>query len=132
MEPSNIITILISIFSSSIVTMCLSSFVLEPRSEKRKYTFEQKQTLYTSVIMYAQIALYPKEAKYAIKTDSHTSQKISDTESIENALNFIHMAIPKLQLISNSKNLITYVSNFIEENMVASRIMCKWKIHSSI
>ena len=42
MGISNIITIIISVLSSSIVTLLLSTIILEPMKEKKKYIFEKK------------------------------------------------------------------------------------------
>lgn len=114
MEQSNIISIVISILSSSLISLLLSTFILNPLQEKKKYIFDEKKRVYESIIIFAQIVLWPKEAKYSLGVVRYNIQELSDSENIKNALNDLKMAIPKLRLITKNTKIITLVKNFIE------------------
>lgn len=114
MEQSNIISIVISILSSSLISLFLSTFILNPLQEKKKYIFDEKKRVYESIIIFAQIVLWPKEVKYSLGVVRYNIQELSDSENIKNALNDLKMAIPKLRLITKNTKIITLVKNFIE------------------
>ncbi|MFK4566246.1 hypothetical protein [Enterococcus sp. UD-01] len=115
MDSTSIFTILISILSSSIFTLILSSLFFDPFKDRKKYIFEEKQRVYESIITFAQIALYPKEAKFSLGVARYNIQELSEQERIENAVNDLKMTIPKLQLITNNSKVITQTMNFIEQ-----------------
>ena len=115
---SNIISISISILGSSLITLLLSSLVLQPMQDKKKYIFTEKKRIYESIIVYAQIVLFPQEAKYSLKVEQYDIQKLSDKENVENAINNLKMAIPKLQLITKDDSLVNEVEKFIEQKSI--------------
>ncbi|HBG4838700.1 TPA: hypothetical protein KQF09_001803 [Clostridioides difficile] len=114
MDISSIATIIISVLSSSIFTLLLSSIILEPMKEKKKFIFDEKKRVYESIIIFAQIVLYPKEAKYSLGVARYNIQELSDEENISNALNDLKMAIPKLKLITKNQKIIEEIEKFIQ------------------
>ncbi|MCH5211115.1 MAG: hypothetical protein J1F01_09150 [Oscillospiraceae bacterium] len=112
---SNIISISISVLGSSLITLLLSSLVLQPMQEKKKYIFTEKKRIYESIIIFAQIALFPQEAKYSLQVEQYDIQKLSDKENVENAINNLKMSIPKLWLIAKDDSLVNEVEKFIEK-----------------
>ena len=114
MGISNIITIIISVLSSSIFTLLLSTIILEPMKEKKKYIFDEKKRVYESLVIFAQIVLYPSEAKYSLGVERYNIQELSNEENVSNALNDIKMAIPKLKLITKNSKIINRVEMFIQ------------------
>lgn len=114
MNIDNVVSIIISILGSSLVTLALSTFIFTPKQEKQKYIFEEKKRVYESVVVFAQIVLYPKEAKYSLGVARYNIQELSDQENICNALNDLKMAIPKIQLITKDVSLVESVMSFIE------------------
>jgi len=112
MDISSIATIIISVLSSSIFTLFLSSIILEPLKEK--FIFDEKKRVYESIIIFAQIVLYPKEAKYSLGVARYNIQELSDEENISNALNDLKMAIPKLKLITKNQKIIEEIEKFIQ------------------
>ena len=114
MDISSIATIIISILSSSITTLLLSSIILEPMKDKKRFIFDEKQRVYESIITFAQIVLYPKEARYALGVARYNIQELSDEENVTNALNDLKMAIPKLKLITKNQKIIDGVEKFIQ------------------
>ncbi|HBF7936945.1 UNVERIFIED_CONTAM: hypothetical protein C3P01_09245 [Clostridioides difficile] len=114
MGISNIITIIISVLSSSIFTLLLSTIILEPMKEKKKYIFDEKKRVYESLVIFAQIVLYPSEAKYSLGVERYNIQELSNEENVSNALNDLKMAIPKLKLITKNPKIINRVEMFIQ------------------
>lgn len=114
MGIENVISIVISILGSSLVTLALSTFIFTPRQEKQKYIFDEKKRVYESIVVFAQIVLYPQEAKYSLGVARYNIQELSDQENIHNALNDLKMAIPKIQLITKDNTLIEKIMSFIE------------------
>lgn len=114
MGISNIITIIISVLSSSIFTLLLSTIILEPITEKKKYIFDEKKRVYESLVIFAQIVLYPSEAKYSLGVERYNIQELSNEENVSNALNDLKMAIPKLKLITKNPKIINRVEMFIQ------------------
>lgn len=114
MGISNIITIIISVLSSSIFTLLLSTIILEPMKEKKKYIFDEKKRVYESLVIFAQIVLYPSEAKYSLGVERYNIQELSNEENVSNALNDLKMAIPKLKLITKNSKIINRVEMFIQ------------------
>jgi hypothetical protein len=114
MDISNVMTVVISIFSSSIFTLIISSTILEPRREKGKYIFDEKKRVDESIIIFAQIVLYPKEAKYSLGVARYNIQELSDDVNIKNALNDLKMAIPKLKLITENPKIVERTKEFID------------------
>lgn len=106
-------TLLISVLSSSFFTLLLSSFVIDPMKDKRNYIFGQKKQVYDAIIIFSQIILFPREAKYSLGVERYDIQKLSDEKNVENALNDLKMAIPKLMLISKNKKVIEKTQEFI-------------------
>ena len=64
MSIDNVISIVISILGSSLITLILSTFIFQPMQEKKKYIFDEKKKVYESIIVFAQIVLFPAEAKF--------------------------------------------------------------------
>ena len=128
MSTDNIISIIISILGSSVVTLVLSTFVFQPMQDKKRYIFKEKQQVYESIIIFAQIVLYPVEARYSLGVARYDRQKLSDDENRMNAMNDLKMAIPKLRLISMDDRVVKEVEKFIylknEEqfNLLVSRL----------
>ncbi len=115
MNNSSIIAIIISILSSSSLSLLLSSIILEPMREKKKYIFEEKQKFYESIIIFAQIALFPKEAKYSLSVNNYDIKELSDKENISNSLNDLKMFIPKLKLITKNQKIIEVIEKLIQD-----------------
>ena len=128
MSTDNVISIIISILGSSVVTLVLSTFVFQPMQDKKRYIFKEKQQVYESIIIFAQIVLYPVEARYSLGVARYDIQKLSDDENRMNAMNDLKMAIPKLRLISMDDRVVKEVEKFIylknEEqfNLLVSRL----------
>lgn len=128
MSTDNIISIIISILGSSVVTLVLSTFVFQPMQDRKRYIFKEKQRVYESIIIFAQIVLYPVEARYSLGVARYDIQKLSDDENRMNAMNDLKMAIPKLRLISMDDRVVKEVEKFIylknEEqfNLLVSRL----------
>ena len=114
MGIDNVISIVISILGSSLVTLALSTFIFMPRQEKQKYIFDEKKRVYESIVVFAQIVLYPKEARYSLGVARYNIQELSDQENVNNALNDLKMAIPKIQLITKDNSLVENILSFIE------------------
>ena len=114
MDIDNIISIVISILGSSLVTLVLSTFIFIPKQEKQKYIFDEKKRVYESIVVFAQIVLYPEEAKYSLGVARYDIQKLSDQENVKNALNDLKMTIPKIKLITKDNIVAENVMSFIE------------------
>ena len=82
--------------------------------EKKKYIFDEKKRVYESLVIFAQIVLYPSEAKYSLGVERYNIQELSNEENVSNALNDIKMAIPKLKLITKNSKIINRVEMFIQ------------------
>lgn len=115
MSIDNVISIIISILGSSLVTLILSTFIFQPMQEKNKYIFDEKKRVYESIIVFAQIVLFPAEAKFSLGVARYNIQELSDDENRNNAINDLRMAIPKLKLISKDNGLVEEVENFIQQ-----------------
>ena len=109
----NVITIIISILGSSVITLILSTLIFQPMQDKRKYIFDEKKREYESIIIFAQIVLFPTEARYSLHVASYNIQELSNEQNRNNAINDLKMAIPKLKLISNDAGLVAEVDKFI-------------------
>ena len=59
MSIDNVISIIISILGSSVITLILSTFIFQPMQDKKKYIFDEKKRVYESIIVFAQIVLFP-------------------------------------------------------------------------
>lgn len=114
MDINNIISIIISILGSSVITLILSTIIFQPMQDKRKYIFDEKRDIY-SIIVFAQIILFPTEAKFSLSVTNYNIQELSDDENRKNAINDLKMAIPKLKLISKDATLVREVDKFIEQ-----------------
>ena len=114
MGIDNIISIVISILGSSLVTLVLSTFIFIRKQEKQKYIFDEKKRVYESIVVFAQIVLYPEEAKYSLGVARYDIQELSDQENVKNALNDLKMAIPKIKLITKDNIVAENVMSFIE------------------
>lgn len=115
MDINNIISIIISILGSSVITLILSTIIFQPMQDKRKYIFDEKKRVYDSIIIFAQIILFPTEAKFSLGVTRYNIQELSDDENRKNAINDLKMAIPKLKLISKYATLVREVNKFIEQ-----------------
>ncbi len=115
MDINNIISIIISILGSSVITLILSTIIFQPMQDKRKYIFDEKKRVYDSIIIFAQIILFPTEAKFSLGVTRYNIQELSDDENRKNAINDLKMAIPKLKLISKDATLVREVNKFIEQ-----------------
>lgn len=128
MSIDNVISIIISVLGSSLITLILSTFILHPMQEKKKYIFDEKKRVYNSIIVFAQIVLFPAEAKFSLGVVRYNIQELSDDENRNNAINNLKMAIPKLKLISKDDGLTKEVEKFIQQqneeqfNMLVMRL----------
>ena len=114
MSIDNVIFIIISILSSSVITLILSTFIFQPMQERKKYIFDEKKRVYESIIVFAQIVLFPAEAKFSLGVARYNIQELSDDENRNNAINDLKMAVPKLKLISKDVRLVEDVEKFIQ------------------
>lgn len=114
MSIENIISIIISILGSSLLTLVLSILVFNPLQNKKQYIFDEKKKVYESIIVFAQIALYPQEAKFSLGVARYNIQELSDEENMKNSINDLKMAIPKLRLITKNDKVIIKTNEFVE------------------
>lgn len=114
MKNIDIIQIIICILSSSFLSVIVSAIFLDPIRERRKYIFDEKKRVYNSIIIFAQIFLYPKEAKFSLSVERYDIQGLSYETMQGNALNDLKMSIPKLKLITRNQNVIKSVEEFIK------------------
>ncbi len=114
MSIDNVISIIISILGSSVITLILSTFIFQPMQERKKYIFDEKKRVYESIIVFAQIVLFPAEAKFSLGVARYNIQELSDDENRNNAINDLKMAVPKLKLISKDVRLVEDVEKFIQ------------------
>ena len=114
MKNIDVVQILICILSSSFLSVIVSAIFLDPIRERRQYIFDEKKRVYDSIIVFAQIFLYPKEAKFSLGVERYDIQKLSNEAMQANALNDLKMRIPKLKLITKNQNVIKYVNEFIK------------------
>lgn len=110
-----IISIIISILGSSVISLILSTFIFQPMQEKKKYIFEEKKKVYESIVVFAQIVLFPSEARYSLNVARYNIQELSDDDNRNNAINDLKMAIPKLKLITKDDCLVQAVERFINQ-----------------
>lgn len=115
MSIDNVISIIISILGSSVITLVLSTFVFQPMQDRKKYIFDEKKRVYESIIVFAQIVLFPAEARFSLGVARYNIQELSDDENKNNAINDLKMAIPKLKLISRDDGLTKEVEKFIQQ-----------------
>lgn len=115
MSADNIISIIISILGSSVISLILSTFIFQPMQEKKKYIFEEKKKVYESIVVFAQIVLFPSEARYSLNVARYNIQELSDDDNRNNAINDLKMAIPKLKLITKDDCLVQAVKRFINQ-----------------
>lgn len=113
MSVDNVVSIIVSILGSSVISLMLSTFIFLPMQEKKKYIFDEKKRVYESIVVFAQIVLFPAEAKFSLGVARYNIQKLSDDQNRNNAINDLKMAIPKLKLISKDDDLVKEVDKFI-------------------
>lgn len=113
MSIDNVISIIISILGSSVITLILSTFIFQPMQDRKKYIFDEKKRVYESIIVFAQIVLFPVEAKFSLGVARYNIQELSADENRKNAINDLKMAVPKLRLISKDDRLVEEVEKFI-------------------
>lgn len=113
MNTHDTMQVVICIFSSSILSVIASAFILDPIKDRRKYIFDEKKIVYNSIIIFAQIFLYPKEAQFSLSVERYDIQNLPYEIIQVNALNDLKMSIPKLKLISKNKNVVKSVEEFI-------------------
>lgn len=109
-----IVTVILSVLSSSFVTLVLSAYIIEPLRDRKKYIFDEKKRVYESIIIFAQIVLFPKESKYAVGVARYDIQSLSDEQNMENALNNLKMALPKIMLITQNTKVSEDIKLFIQ------------------
>ena len=114
MSIDNMVSIIISILGSSVITLVLSTFVFQPMQDRKKYIFDEKKRVYESKIVFAQIVLFPAEARFSLGVAKYDIQQLSDDENRHNAINDLKMAVPKLRLISKDDRLVEEVEKFIQ------------------
>lgn len=132
MSIESIISIIISIFSSSIITLFLSTFILNPLQEKKKYIFGEKKCVYESIIVFAQIVLFPKEAKYSLGVARYNIQELSDEQNVQNAINDLKMAIPKVKLLTKNNNVLDRLKHFIDDRNEESFDILVWALRKDL
>lgn len=115
MNIQNVISIIISLLGSSVITLILSTYIFLPMQDKKKYIFEEKKRVYDSIVVFAQIVLFPKEAKYSLGVERYNIQELSDEENTSNALNDLKMTIPKLKLITKDIKVVEGLEKFIQK-----------------
>lgn len=113
MNTHDTMQVVICILSSSILSVIASAFILDPIKDRRKYIFDEKKIVYNSIIIFAQIFLYPKEAQFSLSVERYDIQNLPYEIIQVNALNDLKMSIPKLKLISKNKNVVKSVEEFI-------------------
>ena len=114
MSMDNVISIIISILGSSVITLVLSTLVFQPMQDRKKYIFDEKKRVYESIIVFAQIVLFPAEARFSLGVARYNIQELSNEENESNAINDLKMSIPKLMLISKDDRLVEEVEKFIQ------------------
>ncbi|MEE0569086.1 MAG: hypothetical protein ACLTMM_05620 [Lachnospiraceae bacterium] len=114
MSMDNVISIIISILGSSVITLVLSTLVFQPMQDRKKYIFDEKKRVYESIIVFAQIVLFPAEARFSLGVARYNIQELSNEENKSNAINDLKMSIPKLMLISKDDRLVEEVEKFIQ------------------
>ncbi len=114
MSMDNVISIIISILGSSVITLVLSTLVFQPMQDRKKYIFDKKKRVYESIIVFAQIVLFPAEARFSLGVARYNIQELSNEENKSNAINDLKMSIPKLMLISKDDRLVEEVEKFIQ------------------
>lgn len=114
MKNIDVASILICILSSSFFSVIVSGVFLDPIRERRKYIFDEKKRVYDSIIIFAQIFLYPKEAKFSLGVTKYDIQKLPYETMQRNALSDLKMSIPKLKLITRNRNVVKSVEEFIK------------------
>lgn len=114
MSMDNVISIIISILGSSVITLVLSTLVFQPMQDRKKYIFNEKKRVYESIIVFAQIVLFPAEARFSLGVARYNIQELSNEENKSNAINDLKMSIPKLMLISKDDRLVEEVEKFIQ------------------
>lgn len=114
MSIDNVISIIISILGSSVITLVLSTLVFQPMQDRKKYIFDEKKRVYESIIVFAQIVLFPAEARFSLGVARYNIQELSNEENKSNAINDLKMSIPKLMLISKDDRLVEEVEKFIQ------------------
>ncbi len=114
MSIDNVIYIIVSILGSSFITLVLSTLVFQPMQDRKKYIFDEKKRVYESIIVFAQIVLFPAEARFSLGVARYNIQELSNEENKSNAINDLKMSIPKLMLISKDDRLVEEVEKFIQ------------------
>lgn len=114
MSMDNVISIIISILGSSVITLVLSTLVFQPIQDRKKYIFDEKKRVYESIIVFAQIVLFPAEARFSLGVARYNIQELSNEGNKSNAINELKMSIPKLMLISKDDRLVEEVEKFIQ------------------
>ncbi len=72
-----------------------------------------KKRVYESIIVFAQILLFPAEAKFSLGVARYDIQELTDDQNRINDINDLKMAGPKLKLISKDDRLVEEVEKFI-------------------
>ena len=114
MDAVAVLTIIVSVLSSSLVTLLVSSYFIEPAKDKRTYMFDEKKRVYNSMLTFAQIFLYPDDAKYSLGVARYDIQKLTNEEMKTNVLRDMKMAIPKIRLITSDNKVIEFSKKFID------------------
>lgn len=83
---------------------------------------DEKKRMYKFIIVFAQIVLFPAEAKCSLGVDKYNIQELSGDENRKNAINDLKMAIPKVKLISKDNGLVEDLENLFGKKMKNSLI----------
>lgn len=104
------ITILLG---STIMSTFISSLILEPLREIRKYKFDEKKRVYDSIITFCQIYLYPEEARYSLGVARYDIRILSTEDMKIYALHDLKISIPKVKMITENRKVIKCIEEFI-------------------
>lgn len=115
MDVYNVLTIIISVMGSSIVTLCLSTFLFNPINKHKEYIFHEKITVYNSLVAYMEICIRPKESRIAINTNPIDMQHITDEERKEKALDYLKSSLSKIKLITKNIQIYDNVKMFVSQ-----------------
>lgn len=70
--------------------------------------------MYNSIIIFAQIFLYPKDAKFSLGVEKYDIQVLPYETMQENSLNDLKMSIPRIKLITKNQNVVKSLEEFIK------------------
>ena len=109
----NIMSIVLSILGSSLVTVIITTVILQPWQDKKKYVFDEKKARYDAIIVFAQAMLFPAEAKYALHISGYDMQRLDYGEIRKRAIDDLKMEVAKLKLITKDDELVEELKKLI-------------------